>query len=165
MNEAIKHKQVLLEQLVGHLTAELETLCNSQRTAQDGATHEESRAENSKDTRATEQTYLARGLATRVTQIEAALTALKSMKLRVFNSDKPISVSAVVGLKDDGGNTSRFFIAPVGGGTQLAWKSKSVRVITPASPMGQALIGKLEGDEATLRGPSGNRELIIVTVS
>ena len=165
MNKAMRNKQVLLEQLVGHLTCELEVLCDSQRTAQDGATHEESRAENSKDTRATEQTYLARGLAARVTQIEAALAALQSMNLRVFHTNKPISVSALVALEDDGGNISKFFIAPVGGGTQLVSETGSVRVITPASPMGQALIGKLEGDEATLHGPSGNRELTIVTVS
>ena len=147
------------------MAAELAATEDSQRQVHEGATHEEARPENSKDTRALEQTYLARGLAGRVAQLEAALATLASMAVRRFDEETPISISSVVVLEDDDGDEARYYIAPVGGGTSLADGEHAVTVVTPASPMGRALVGKHEGDDAEIRGPKGTRELAIVSVS
>ena len=59
-------KNELIEALRARVTAELRTLRESQRAAQEGATHEETRQEDPKDTRAIEAQYVSRGLAERV---------------------------------------------------------------------------------------------------
>jgi hypothetical protein len=52
-----------LEVLRRRITETLDGLVDSQNAAQAGSIHEETRAEDPKDTRATEASYLARGLA------------------------------------------------------------------------------------------------------
>ena len=59
-------KASLLAALVTKVQTDLKALERRQRDTQEAATHEENRAEHAKDTRATEQSYLARGLADRV---------------------------------------------------------------------------------------------------
>ena len=68
-------KTALLDSLRERVAADLEALARRQKDAQAGATHDESRAEHAKDTRATEQAYLARGLAERVADLRRTATA------------------------------------------------------------------------------------------
>src|SRR5262249_35036413 len=58
-------KQALKRQLLDLLREQLEVLEHAHRTTHAGATHEEAKPENDKDTRALEQSYLARGQANR----------------------------------------------------------------------------------------------------
>ena len=55
-------------------------------------------------------------------------------------------------------------MSPHGGGVRLDLDGKSVQVVTPQSPLGKALLGKLHGDVIELRGKSGLREMTIVDV-
>jgi transcription elongation GreA/GreB family factor len=66
-------------------------------------------------------------------------------------------MSAVVVVEQDG-KQQRYFVASGGGGTVLAG---GVQVITPASPIGSALLGKRVDDIVEFRG----RELEIVELS
>ena len=68
-------KSSLRDELLGRLRAELDQLEAAHRSALEGATHEESKPENSKDTRALEQSYLARGQALRVTDAAGPIPA------------------------------------------------------------------------------------------
>ncbi len=122
-----------------------------------GATHAESKPENDKDTRALELTYLARGQAQRVVELQAALVELASWSPRGFSDDDAIALGALVTLDEDG-DERRLFVAPSGGGNQLAG---GVQVVTPQSPLGVALLGKYVGDEVELRG----RRMEIVDVA
>ena len=54
------------------------------------------------------------------------------------------------------------FVAPAGGGNQLAG---GVQVVTPQSPLGQVLFGKCAGDEAELRAGPRTRTLEIISVT
>ncbi|MDP6980256.1 MAG: nuclear transport factor 2 family protein [Myxococcota bacterium] len=54
-------KEELRDQLLAQVRADLDALIRTQDDAAKSATHSENRAEHSKDTRATEQSYLARG--------------------------------------------------------------------------------------------------------
>ena len=67
-------KAAVLCALRERVGADLDALVRRQRDVQAGAVHEEKRAEHAKDTRATEQSYLARGLAERVAELEAVIS-------------------------------------------------------------------------------------------
>jgi hypothetical protein len=65
----VNTKSTLKQELVALLAADLETAERAQQAAREGATHEEAKPENDKDTRALEQSYVARGQAKRVEEL------------------------------------------------------------------------------------------------
>ena len=136
----------------------------AQRAVVDGATHEENKPENDKDTRALEQSYLARGQAQRVVELQSELNQLKALELRVFTAQTAIALGALVAV-DDEREVVHYFIAPAGGGLRVTLGSVEVRVVTPQSPIARALLGKLEGDDLELRTPQGVSECSIARVS
>jgi transcription elongation GreA/GreB family factor len=157
-------KREILKQLIEHVSADLQTMSAAQRTVVDGATHEENRPENDKDTRALEQSYLARGQALRVVELQNALNQLKSFELRDFSSGVRIALGALVAVEDER-EVVHYFLAPAGGGLRLQLAGREVRVVTPQSPIGQALLAKREGDDLDVRTPQGVSECSISTVS
>ncbi|MCB9655055.1 MAG: hypothetical protein H6729_13095 [Deltaproteobacteria bacterium] len=122
-----------------------------QREATAGAIHEEARSEGSKDTRAIEQQYLARGLAVRVEELREGLAALSSMSLVDFPPGSSIALSALVTLTSDEGEAQRYLLAPAEGGRKLTLDGKVIRIVTPKSPLGAALMGR-RVEETVLKG-------------
>jgi transcription elongation GreA/GreB family factor len=157
-------KAELLRLLRERVGADLATMSAAQRAVVDGATHEENRPENDKDTRALEQSYLARGQAQRVVELQDALNKLKALELRQFSADSAIGLSALVAV-DDGRELVHYFIAPAGGGLRVELAGVEVRVVTPQAPIAQALLGKREGEELDVRTPQGVTECSITSVS
>jgi len=157
-------KREILNLLRESVSADLATMSAAQRVVVDGATHEENRPENDKDTRALEQSYLARGQAQRVVELQEALNLLKTLALQRFDSESRIALSALVAL-DDGAELVHYFIAPAGGGVRVSVSGVEVRVVTPQSPIARALLGKHQGDDLELRTPQGVRECSIASVS
>jgi len=94
-------KHELLRALCAQVRADLETVAAAQRTTQSGATHEESRPENDKDTRALESSYLARGQAKRVLELTGEIQSLRLLEQRAFEPTMPIALSALVELTTD----------------------------------------------------------------
>lgn len=139
-------KNDLKQELLRALQNDLEALQRAHRATREGATHEEAKPENDKDTRALEQSYLARGQAMRVEELTAAVVAVQAMAVRAFAEDHPVAVGALVRVNDDG-QERLLFVAPGGGGASLA--RGAVQVITPRSPLGRALLGKRAGDDCT----------------
>jgi len=154
-------KTVLLEELAQLVRADLEAAERAQRVTVEGATHEEARPENDKDTRALEQSYLARGQAQRVEQLRSELAAVLALKPRNFPDGAPIALGAVVVAEEDAALRT-LFIAPARGGSELPG---AVQVVTPTSPLGRALIGKSAGDLCEVRLPQRLREIAIVSVA
>jgi len=152
--EAMKAK--LRDELHVVLVQALETARAAHAAAVEGATHAEAKAENDKDTRGLEQSYLARGQAQRVAELEAAVSDVAAMKLRAFAAKDAIAMSALVTVEEDG-KRQQYFIAPGGGGSVIG----GVHVVTPVSPIGGALLGKRVDDVVEFRG----RELEIVGVA
>jgi transcription elongation GreA/GreB family factor len=153
-------KAALQAELVQLLSAMLATARAAHAAAVEGATHTEARAENDKDTRGLEQSYLARGQAQRVAELEADLAEASALALRDFGPGDPIALSALVTIEEDGAR-HRWFIAPRGGGCMLAG---NIAVVTPASPLGRALLGKHVDDDVEVRLPGRIRELAIVAI-
>jgi hypothetical protein len=161
---ALIDKAQVLALLKEQLQRELTIAAESQQRTQTAATHEESRPENDKDTRALESSYLARGQAGRVAELAAAVTSLAALSLRPFAADTPIALSALIEL-DDGQRQNLYFMAPAGGGQPVEVAGRTLLVLTPKAPLGRALIGRRIGDSIEVRTPQGLREYEIVSVA
>ena len=146
------------------LESTLASLLDSQRATQAGATHEEARPEHAKDTRATEASYLARGLARRVEDLRAEIAALASVDLRDFGDDDRVALSAIVELCEPDGAASFVWLVPVGGGEPLCAGGATIRCVTPRSPLGRSLLGREVGDEVVLDLPGGRRPVEIASI-
>jgi len=176
-------KEAIHRELVEHLSAEIAAAMAAHKKTREGATHEEAKPENDKDTRALEQSYVARGQATRVHELEAALADTEKMQLRAFDDETPIALGALVVAMEDDAEIA-FFLAPAGGGHVITSRgdapraphslgplrsasrsSGDVQVVTPQSPIGRALLGKHVGDETEIVIAGKKRSLEIVAVS
>jgi transcription elongation GreA/GreB family factor len=139
-------KAHLRDELARILAGELKILTHAQAQTQHAATHEEAKPENDKDTRALEQSYLARGQAQRVESLRAALAAVAAMSIESAAPEQPIAMGSWVCLESaDDGTTMQLYLAPAGGG--IALQGQSVHVVTPQAPYGRAILGKKTGDD------------------
>src|SRR5258706_13441665 len=121
-------KAALQRELVAELTAALEVARAAHAAAVAGATDAEAQAENDKDTRGLEQSYLARGQAQRVVELDAALADVSALVLRAFTARDGVAIGALVELESKDGSddaepgqdaTRTVFLAPGGGGAVL----------------------------------------------
>ncbi len=144
MSNDSDRKSALKTELIASLKNELAIAEKAFANTRAAATHEEAKPENDKDTRALEQSYLARGQAQRVEELRGAVADAEAMHLRNANDGKPIGVGLVIDISDGEKNAS-YFLAPHGGGIRLA--EGAVQVVTPKSPLARAFLGKREGDE------------------
>jgi transcription elongation GreA/GreB family factor len=156
-------KTQLLAALREQLVTELARSKARALDAAEGATHEENRAEGDKDMRSTEASYVARGHAERTHQLEQALLKLGAMELRSFSAGMAIASSALLELEHRG-RRLHYFLVPAAGGERLRFQGLDVQTITPTSPLGAALIGLGEGDEAEVASPQGVRSYEVVRV-
>jgi transcription elongation GreA/GreB family factor len=155
-------KQALFEELLAQLQRERDKALAAQQATAEGATHSESKADSDKDTRATEASYLARGQAERAEALSRDVQRLARMKLRSFEPESPVALSALVTIESEEGTARRVFVAAAGGGLVLA--EGSVSVVTPQSPLGRVLIGATEGDSVELVRAGRTSSLEIVCV-
>ena len=156
-------KRLVLDALIAQLAGVAARAANAARTTREGATHAEAKPENDKDTRALEQSYLARGQAIRVEELVEQIEQLRSLPLRSFGQDDAIAAGALLALESDGG-TRWLFLAPHGGGVELKVAGVSITVITPQSALGAAVLGRFAGDDVELRTRGLRREYVIASV-
>lgn len=135
----------------------------AQRAAQDAATHEEARAESDKDMRSTETSYVARGQAMRVEGLDAERARVAAMALRPFAANDAIAVSALVTIAT-GKKQRTVFVAVGGGGLVVEVNGATIHVVTPSSPLGEALVGAHAGDELVIERGNHDEELTVLSV-
>lgn len=159
-------KSRLLRELRQRVGSDLDALVRRQQDTQRGATHEENRAEHAKDTRATEQSYLARGLAARVEGVRQTADELGKIDLMAFDTQDPIGLTALVVLRDaDEIGSQTWWLVPGPGGIELSQRDTRVRTLTPTAPLGRALIGLRVGDEGSVSTPRGMRCFEILEIA
>lgn len=149
------NKEKLINQIIEHLTL---TLSNSEQAAKNAhlaATDDQSVAETQYDTLAIESAYLAEGQSRRIIECKKALKAFKQLTLN--NNSHAVTMGSLVQLSEDKAEQHWFFIAPAAAGFRTKIANQHYTVITPQSPMGQALLGKQLDDEISIR--LGNSEL------
>jgi hypothetical protein len=144
------NKPAVLAQFLAVLKAELAALTRAAQGAFAAATDPDSKAENKYDTRTLEASYVARGQAKRVAELQEAVRAFGALSGNAFESGAAITLGALVSLKTPD-ELAHYFLAPFAGGTEIVHEGKEIVVITPASALGQKLIGKREGDAIALR--------------
>ena len=156
-------KQALVRELRAAVAREIAVITLAARSAHAQATHEESRPENDKDTRALEASYLAGAQAERSRELEKVENALGFLTLRSFGEDDPIALTAIIELSIDSAS-QHYFISPVGGGMRVKVAGVDVQVVTPQSPVGQALLGRTAGDVVDVKVRQGRRQYEILAV-
>lgn len=157
-------KRAVLALLHERLQVDLRNFTTSQNAAQEGATHEETRQEDSKDTRAIEAQYLARGLAERVELMRNDVALLAKLELAEFGPDDPIELTALIGVEDEHGEEAIYFLVPCAGGESLEVDGRMIRTLTPQSPLGESLIDHCVDDQVTLGRPGRRTEATICWV-
>ena len=163
-NKNSPSKKRVIAALVAQVKSDLQGATATQQATHAGATHEESRAENDKDTRGIEASYLARGLAKRVSELSATARAVASLAVRPFEEGEAASVGAVVRVEDEDGEEVSYLLSPSGGGRSVDVDGATIKVVTPQSPLGRALLGRTAGDDVEVRTPRGVRECTVVAV-
>ena len=161
---ALAQKRAAVDALIQQVERDLAMITSSQKQTVSGAVHEESRAEDPKDTRATETAYLARGLAKRVAELRTTLNALVATELRPFPKEAPATLSAWVTVEDDEGASLDYLLLPEGGGRRAVVDGLEFIAVTPRSPLGKALLGKRIDDDVRIQTPGGLKEALITGV-
>lgn len=105
----------------------------------EAATHEESKPENEYDTRGLEASYLAGAQAKRIQEINEVLLLLKHLDIKTFGENDKINSTALVEVEHKG-KRSFFFILAKGGGVSVQFEGKTIQIITPNSPLGEAML-------------------------
>src|ERR1700712_2749300 len=157
-------KKRVLDKLIGAMTATLTHMAHAAEEVRRDATHEEAKPENDKDTRALEQSYLARGQAIRAEALVEELKVLSTMVLPKFGPDDAIRSGALIALEEE--NATRcVFLAPYGGGTGFDIDGTLVMVVTPVSALGRALLGRRVGDDVEVRVRTTNRAYSVAAIA
>lgn len=149
-------KQNLVGKATERLVEELKVVEASQKNAQSNATHSESKQESDKDMRATEASYVARGLAKRVESLQKEVSLLKRFQCQLCER---VCLGALVVVLDDEEQKKSYFVLPAAGGMSFDLEEQTIMTLTPASPIGRALIGLEEGEEAQM--VRGGKELVL----
>ncbi len=157
------NKKKLIAAILKRLEHDLNTAITAARAALDEATHPENKAENQYDTRGLEAGYLAGAQAERAAQIEEQILIYKHLEPKDFKEKEPISSTALVEVELNN-KKSFVFVMSKGGGLVLEFEGQAIQVVTPNSPLGEAILGLKAGDVATVELGARTREYEILTV-
>ena len=154
------NKRVLLDRILARLQAELDLLTQAALSTHAEATDEENKAEDKYDTRGLEASYLAIGQSKAAEEAAQAVAQFSALSLRNFNATEPISLGALVNLETNG-RSVHYFIGPRAGGMEIEHEGQDLLVITPQSPLGRQLMGRIQGDMIQLNlGGKRSQQLV-----
>ena len=158
-------KEDLLNKIIKNLTADLNSLTEAAKMAHAAATHTECLPDNKYDTTGLEASYIAQGQANRAQDIRQSLESYRSLAIRNFDDETPIRLTALVSLEAGDGSCRHVFLGPEAGGLKLVAGDAECIVITPDSPLGRALLGKVYGDEVQFGSGVARKTFTVVAVS
>jgi len=145
------NKHLLRQAVIQTLQQELSAAMQAAQQAHDAATHEQSKAETQYDTLGLENAYLAEGQSRRIDELIHAISQLENWSIKDFKEDEEIYLGALLTLESQNKKILRLFLAPAGGGISIKQGDYSIKVITPQTPLGQALLGLNVEDTAKLQ--------------
>lgn len=141
------NKETLKDKIIEALEGQLITIQKAAGAAHSGATHEDAVAKGKYETHGLELSYIAGSQYERARHLAAELEAFRSKKLLSFHEDQPIDEGALVTLESQTGK-SLVFLSNLGAGILI----DKVKVLSPASPLGEEIMGSTVGDEVDLGG-------------
>jgi transcription elongation GreA/GreB family factor len=158
------NKQALLESVIQLLEAELKNARAAASSAHEAATAEENRPENQFDTRALEASFLARGQAARVAEVEHSIKVLRDFPMKPFSDTDSVQTGALVKV-DCEGSEQFLFVIPSGAGLAVNSGKTRVAVVTTSSPLGTELLGKSVGDSFVFKRGGAAKEYEVLAIS
>ncbi len=156
-------KRKLIEHIRSEVEKDVEVLTASAKATIEAVTNEESKPENEYDTRGLEASYLARGQAKRIAEIKEFLVVLKHVVIKDFGPDDKIAGTALIEVENNG-KKSHLLMMTHGGGVTVTFEGKKIQIVTPNSPLGEALLDLVEGDVAIVEQGDQTREYEILSV-
>lgn len=162
-DRARMNKTHLQTVIIDKLQADLAVAKDALKASHEAATHAESKAENKYDTRGLEAAYLADGQRKRVHEIETAISNYQNLPVRSHRNEA-ITLGALVSLES--ADSCRWvFLGPDAAGLSVTVEGEEVLVISPRSPLGKALLGCEEGDEAEIKVEGQSLRYSLISVS
>ena len=162
-------KQVLVSQLVDSIRSSVVVAREARDAAALEAREGATPAEKREDARAAiEHGSMARAQDRRRREAEAALAQIVGFRAPAFGAKAAIAVGAVVEIEDEESGEGRtFFLAPVGAGATLTGPGGDgvISVVTPASPIGRAVLGRRNGDVVDITIDGNERSWVITWVA
>ncbi len=155
-------KNDIIQLILAKLEDDYQMFMRAAKTAHEAATHSENIPDNKYDTLALESSYIAQGQANRALEIKNAIALLKQLPLKKFSIDDSIRLTALIEIESKDGTVRHFFLAPVAGGMTVQIQGNEVRIVTPDSPVGKALLGCQTGDNVQLGHICQESEIISV---
>src|ERR1700741_1941186 len=90
-------KQKLLQSVITQLEEELGRALAAAKASHEAATAEENRPENQYDTRALEASFLARGQAARISELEHGIKVLRDLPMKELSGETPPLGASLLG--------------------------------------------------------------------
>lgn len=168
-------KSRVIAAFVAKLESEVVTLSTAAKAAHEAATHEESKAEDSHDTRGVEASYLAGAQNARIAELKTVILEYKSLQAASLIPSKAgttVAAGALVTIQPlvdadsekAKGPPIHAIFAVHGGGTTVESDGRSYSVFTPNSPIGEAILGGSAGEVVEIDSKGGSRAYRIVSV-
>lgn len=141
-------KSALVRTVIADLESAVHMALAAADEARATATSKENVAENKYDTLGLEAAYLAHGQSERVVQLGMALEGFRNLANGLGQHDE-VAMGSLVALVDETENQRIVLIGPAAGGQTVRFDARQITVVTPQSPLGQALLGAMCEDEIT----------------
>lgn len=158
-------KKKILAAFIAQFEREIEALTAAAKAAHEAATHEESKAEDSHDTRGIEASYLAGAQAARAAELRQVVLEYRSLASDADRPMQTVAAGAIVKIQPlesedepkPRGAALLALVAVRGGGTTIEVEGLTYSVFTPTSPMGEAILGGSTGEVVSLESKGGSR--------
>ena len=159
------NKFEVVKRIVETISNELDAIERSAQAAHEAATHEESRSEDSHDTRSIEAGYLAGAQASRGADLKKLLIVYRELSIRDFLPGESAAVGALVRATLDEKPGWYFIVGAGAAGLTIEQGGARVQVVTVRSPLGEALIGRKAGESTELESQRGSIEIEVLEVN
>jgi transcription elongation GreA/GreB family factor len=108
-----------------------------------------------------EQAYLIGAQMKQVEEYQALQRSLAGLDLAPARKVQPGSLVAV---RQDGGGESLYFVVPGGMGLTVRAGDRAIRLLSPESPLGLALVGRRPGARLSVSLPTGHAAIEVLEV-
>lgn len=142
-------KRTILNAILKELERERSRQQGANEQSNKGAMYSAPTAEKQRDTTGLEAAYLAHGYAKQCATLAKQIEELKALEIEDFTGQE-IDVGALVEVEVNG-EIDLYMLLHCGGGCEVTVDGCLITVITPESPLGEALMGNVEAGAFTIR--------------